>query len=217
MRRRTQAKRDALLDAALAVFTERGFADASLTEISARHGGSKQTLYNYFSSKEGLFRALVAERAAMRFAPLLAEFAKTETLSEGLRRLANAYLAQTTTPDALGMRRLIVAEGHKNRVGAIFFEAGPGPFLDELAGLLSIHMGQGRLRRADPATAARHWVGLLEAGPYQWLLAGVIRHIEPGQATVHIEAAVEAFERAYKADPQQSESRPLDPAESGLT
>lgn len=200
MRRRTQAKRDALLDAAMAVFVERGFAAASLTEISARHGGSKQTLYNYFASKEGLFRALVVERAASRWAPLLTEFAAADSLQIGLRGLAAAHLEQITAPEALGIRRLIVAEGHKNQIGAIFFEAGPGPFLDELARLLAAHMRRGDLRSADPAMAARHLISLLESGPYQWLLAGVLTGVAPNEASLQMEGAVQAFERAYAAD-----------------
>ena len=54
--------RAALLDAAAAVFEERGFGDASVDEVAAREGYSKGALYWHFQSKDDLFFALVDER-----------------------------------------------------------------------------------------------------------------------------------------------------------
>ncbi|MGH6965637.1 MAG: TetR/AcrR family transcriptional regulator, partial [Phenylobacterium sp.] len=42
------ARREAILDVAQEVFLEEGFANASMSTIAARLGGSKGTLYNYF-------------------------------------------------------------------------------------------------------------------------------------------------------------------------
>ena len=58
-RRRKQARPQEIVDAALEVFTERGFAAARLEEIAARAGVSKGTLYLYFPNKEELFKAVV--------------------------------------------------------------------------------------------------------------------------------------------------------------
>src|SRR6266550_6654530 len=58
-RRRKEARPAELLDAALDVFFEKGFAAARLEDIAARAGVSKGTVYLYFSSKEDVFDALV--------------------------------------------------------------------------------------------------------------------------------------------------------------
>jgi len=58
-RRRKDARPAELLDAALDVFFEKGFAAARLEDIAARAGVSKGTVYLYFSSKEDVFDALV--------------------------------------------------------------------------------------------------------------------------------------------------------------
>ena len=58
-RRRKEARPQEIVDAALDVFTERGFAAARLEEIAARAGVSKGTLYLYFPNKEELFKAVV--------------------------------------------------------------------------------------------------------------------------------------------------------------
>ena len=55
MKTKTEAKRQAILKAAAEVFRKVGFERASMSEIRARIGGSKATLYNYFPSKEKLF------------------------------------------------------------------------------------------------------------------------------------------------------------------
>lgn len=60
-RRRKEARPQELTAAALALFTEKGFAATRLDDIAARAGVSKGTLYLYFDSKEGLFEAVIRE------------------------------------------------------------------------------------------------------------------------------------------------------------
>jgi AcrR family transcriptional regulator len=54
--------RAALLEAALQVFAERGYRDASVDEVARSAGYSKGALYWHFSSKDDLFFALLEER-----------------------------------------------------------------------------------------------------------------------------------------------------------
>jgi AcrR family transcriptional regulator len=63
-RRLPRAEREQrMLDAALAIFTKRGFEAASMDEIAAASGITKPMLYSYFGSKEGLYLACI-DRAA---------------------------------------------------------------------------------------------------------------------------------------------------------
>ncbi|HNR78583.1 MAG TPA: TetR/AcrR family transcriptional regulator [Parvularculaceae bacterium] len=63
-RRRSQARPDEILDAALAVFTERGFDAARVDDIASRAGISKGAVYLYFDSKEALLRGLIEREVA---------------------------------------------------------------------------------------------------------------------------------------------------------
>ncbi|MBX9590770.1 MAG: TetR/AcrR family transcriptional regulator [Hyphomonadaceae bacterium] len=54
-----ETRREAILDAALAVFAEHGYEAARLDDMAARAGVAKGTLYLYFKDKEALFEALV--------------------------------------------------------------------------------------------------------------------------------------------------------------
>jgi len=60
-RRRKEARPGEILDAALDQFTEKGFAATKLTDVAARAGVSKGTVYLYFDSKEALFQEMVKE------------------------------------------------------------------------------------------------------------------------------------------------------------
>jgi AcrR family transcriptional regulator len=56
--------RERLLDAALQVFSRRGYYAASVDEIAAEAGYSKGAVYSNFSNKEELFLALIDRRFA---------------------------------------------------------------------------------------------------------------------------------------------------------
>jgi AcrR family transcriptional regulator len=59
---RAERTRNAILDAAAAVFDEHGFNGASLSDILAKAGVTKGALYFHFASKEDLAHALVSEQ-----------------------------------------------------------------------------------------------------------------------------------------------------------
>lgn len=68
--------RQAILDAALALFAEKGYFGTSLRDIAQAVGVSESALYNYFSGKDALFSALITaadEEKADRFANLFKE------------------------------------------------------------------------------------------------------------------------------------------------
>lgn len=56
------ANREEILEAALAVFTERGFHAASMKEIAEKAEFATGTLYSFFESKEDLYKALLLDR-----------------------------------------------------------------------------------------------------------------------------------------------------------
>lgn len=57
--RRKDARPGEILDAALELFVERGFAATRLEDVAQRAGVSKGTVYLYFDGKEELFKAVV--------------------------------------------------------------------------------------------------------------------------------------------------------------
>jgi len=84
--RRKEARPGELLDAALTLFVEKGFAATRVEEVAARAGVSKGTLFLYFPSKEDLFKAVVRETIAGRFAEWNEEFERFDGSSADLVR-----------------------------------------------------------------------------------------------------------------------------------
>ena len=76
------ATRKAILEAALALFTERGYDRATVREIAAMANINQALVMRYFGSKEGLFAAVFAEREDTRVTDLMS--GPIETLGERL-------------------------------------------------------------------------------------------------------------------------------------
>src|SRR5580704_19538719 len=86
-----RANRQAILDAARAVFGELGYDTATVRDIIRRTGLSVGAFYNYYRSKEEVFAAL-ADDGARRFRPILhAEYLKAQDFESYLRGATRAY------------------------------------------------------------------------------------------------------------------------------
>ena len=124
MRVKTEEKRQAILAAAFEVFSEVGFEQASMSEIAARAGGSKATLYSYFPSKEEMFTEVMMAAAHEAMAGL--ELLKASLpIREVLTRFGKNHLTVMLKPELLAVRRLSIHEGGRSNVGALFYERGP--------------------------------------------------------------------------------------------
>ena len=66
-RKRLAARREAFLSAASEVFQKKGFAEATLDDVIALSGGSRQTLYELFGGKQGLFEAIISDNCERSF------------------------------------------------------------------------------------------------------------------------------------------------------
>ncbi len=97
-----QAKRTAILDAAIGVFALHGFSKTDVQVIANRAGVGKGTVYRYFGSKTDLFWAATLE-VTIRLQKLLNQAAEGgETILEVFQKTARAYARFLVThPDHL--------------------------------------------------------------------------------------------------------------------
>ena len=56
-----ETRRQEILEAALSLFVERGYAETKVTDIATRCGMSVGLMFHYFNSKETLYRELVSQ------------------------------------------------------------------------------------------------------------------------------------------------------------
>jgi TetR/AcrR family transcriptional regulator len=121
--RRKEARPGELLDAALDLFVEKGFAATRSEEIAARAGVSKGTLFLYFPSKEELFKALVRENIAGRVAEGHLEVADfTGPTTELLPMLMQEWWRRYGATKASGISKLILSEASNFPELAQFFQ-----------------------------------------------------------------------------------------------
>jgi AcrR family transcriptional regulator len=76
--------REEILDAALKVFAQRGYAGGSIQDIVDQTTGSKPSLYYHFKSKEALYEALLAYALDEAFARMQKAAARSPVLEEQL-------------------------------------------------------------------------------------------------------------------------------------
>jgi AcrR family transcriptional regulator len=110
-RRRKDARPAEILDAALAVFAERGYAATRMDDIALRAGVTKGTIYLYFDSKDSVFETLVRESIGTALARLLADADRFEGSAADLLRLMLRGIGRfVTTSDRVVLPKIIVAE-----------------------------------------------------------------------------------------------------------
>jgi len=200
MRVKTEAKREAILAAASEVFLESGFDGASMTEIARRVGGSKGTLYGYFSSKEELFVAVVHEEANSQFEPAFVALNKeVDDLQKTLQTFGEKAFEYLCSPSSMQARRAIIAESGRTDIGQRFYELGPKQGMLRLAGIFEKQMASGKLRKADPQLVAIQLCALLECETIHPLLLGVEKSLSKAQIKLAVSRALNTFFAAYGA------------------
>ena len=121
--RRKEARPGELLDAALDLFVEKGFAATRAEEVAARAGVSKGTLFLYFQSKEELFKAVVRENISGRFKEWNDEFAAFEGSSaDMLGYCMNVWWDRVGATKASGITKLMMSEASNFPELAVFYQ-----------------------------------------------------------------------------------------------
>ncbi|MES2635461.1 MAG: TetR/AcrR family transcriptional regulator [Pseudomonadota bacterium] len=121
--RRKEARPGELLDAALDLFVEKGFAATKAEEVAARAGVSKGTLFLYFPSKEELFKAVIRENLSGRFATWNDEFQKFEGNSADMLRFCmKMWWDRIGATRASGITKLMISEARNFPELAAFYQ-----------------------------------------------------------------------------------------------
>jgi AcrR family transcriptional regulator len=125
---RTAQTQRALLDAAREIFTEQGFADASIADVVERAGSSVGSLYHHFGGKSELFLALWQEH----------QLAHEEAASQAVAAARRAGMTDPTELFCAGARAFLEGSWQRRDLALLFF-VGDGP-----PGFEVIKRGRGR-------------------------------------------------------------------------
>jgi TetR/AcrR family transcriptional regulator, mexJK operon transcriptional repressor len=171
---RSARKRQAITEAATALFLRDGYRGTSMDEVAAEAAVSKQTVYKQFADKEQLFRHIVlgvtgnsgAIIASLTSVLSGAEVTSREELRDVLTDLARRYLDGVLQPHVVALRRLIIAEADRfPDLAASYFEQAPARAIEVIADALGQYRDRGLIAVADPGLAAAHYAYLTLAIP----------------------------------------------------
>lgn len=153
----TAERRAAILDAAREHFATTSYPDASVPVIAAASGSSQSLVFHYFSSKAGLYAAVVEDSLRSLIDATLPHAPSTrDRVSLLLQGYLDALAADHTLVAGVGEPEAAVA--HRRQAASSLVEK-----LKEITGI---------------GDFARHhwalwgWVGFLEAGGRRWVEAG---------------------------------------------
>lgn len=109
-----EARRRAILDAALTVFAEKGFAGARMDDVAALAGVAKGTLYLYFEDKKALFKGLVHDAADPVLGAMEERVASFEGDTRELLMLVFSHVtAQVVHSPRRHLIKLMMGEGER--------------------------------------------------------------------------------------------------------
>jgi TetR/AcrR family transcriptional regulator, mexJK operon transcriptional repressor len=169
-RPRDLAKLEAILDAAYALFLERGVAATSMDAVAERAGVSKMTVYANFKDKPALLSATF-DRCLVNLMHGfgIAVGPDLDSSLERLVELGELVASAASQPDVVRMNRLMTecADEHP-RLAAAFYNAGRGELLKQVAAFLRALARRGFLSIKDPELAADQLVSA-------WFGMGLVR------------------------------------------
>lgn len=164
--RRSEARPQELLDAALAEFVTRGYAATRLEEVARRAGVSKGTLYLYYANKAELFKAVV--RAALianldqAQALLAAHHGSSRAL---LTRFLSEFTRQVADSSLSGIPKLVMAEaGNFPEIARFYYDEVVQRGRGLIQGILRQGMASGEFRPVDVDYAWRVVIAPLMLG-----------------------------------------------------
>ena len=198
MRMKTEAKRQAILEVAAQAFQELGFERTSMSEICARVGGSKATIYNYFASKEELFSEVMFLSTEAEFMVVhQALEASTDDVAESLQRFGERLLTFLYSPRIRAERHLAISESRRSELGRLVYERGVQRSQNLIAAFMARAMTQGQLRETDARVVAQHFFGLLEAELLEPFLHQQLGEVGAEQIRAVTARAVAVFMAGY--------------------
>ncbi len=157
-----------MLEAAKELFLRDGYEQTSIDAILERSGGSKATLYNYFPTKEDLFRVVVDSIVSNAPQPSLGGHAD---LQQTLTRFAIERLTTIFSANHRALLRLIIAERERfPELARLYYTRGPQHMQDVLADYLRSVGEEASVRFDSPEEAAEFFTAMLLHRWYQELL-----------------------------------------------
>ena len=156
-------RREQIIDAAMHIFAQKGFARATNKDIAREAGITPGLIYHYFESKEALLKAIIEGRSPLRFINTLPPQALTLPPEVFLRFMVMQVLSIIEEENFIQLIRVFLPEVVYNpNTGSTISNA-----LQQMLGFLETYfqakMDAGELRKTDPSLLPQLLIGSIMA------------------------------------------------------
>jgi TetR/AcrR family transcriptional regulator, mexJK operon transcriptional repressor len=201
-------RRAAILEIAREAFLRDGYAATSMSQISVRLGGSKATLYNYFSSKKDLFFAVIDSESGKLMDDLYRVDKGWTDVREGLSVFCHRFMTMVLGEEVTAFNRMIIAESVRfPEISLAAYEFGYKRGLDRMEEMMQVGMAAGVLRRANSRTAAEYLLNICSGHLHMLRQWNVIPGVSAEQIESHTKLVSAAFLSLYGNDALAREAR----------
>ena len=191
-------RREEIMNAAVAVLAAKGYRDASMLDVARRASASKETLYNWFGDKQGLYEAVIRRNAGTVGAVLTRHLDGHAPAEQVLCEFGSALLQLLLGDDAVAINRAAISEASADpQLAEILASAGRDATMPQFTAFLEARRSVELWDMVDADAAAETFLGLLVGDLQIRRLLGVA--IKPTQDTIRARAACAAkgFLRLY--------------------
>jgi AcrR family transcriptional regulator len=203
MRKKTEAKRTAILVGAAEVFAANGYEGTTLAEVARTLSCSKATIYNYFVTKDDLLQAILVEGFRPTMQALLAGLKSDAPFETRLRDFARAYAAVMGSPYSVPSLRLLISQvGRSDLPQSVHGdpEIDPWPHVERL---IAEEVAAGRLSGAPADKITGQLRALICGGPPYLQLIGAAEGVSVEALRLYADEAVALILRGYAAAPHK--------------
>jgi AcrR family transcriptional regulator len=166
-RKQSEQLAERILDAATHLFLTHGYGATSIEAVARQARISKRTFYHRFEDKPALFGAVVHRIIDRLRPPADLPLLVGANLEETLQRIAGLILRAATSPQAIALHRLVVAESARfpQLVAAVTKEGSIEEAIRLIAGVLDGEARAGNLKIDNPTFAAGQFLYMVMALP----------------------------------------------------
>ncbi len=152
-------RRELIIQAALTLFSQKGFRGTTTREIAREAGVSEATIFKHFATKEALYSAMIDAKARVEEVLAAAGEAAAARDDAGVLAAVATTILSRVEKDPAFMRLLLYSALEGHALSEMFFATQVRRTHLFLADYIASRIREGAFRSVDPLLAARGFIG----------------------------------------------------------
>lgn len=192
-------RREQLLVEATRVFLSYGYGLTSIDVLAQEAHVAKRTIYQHFGGKAELFGAVIRRLSDRIFEPFPDLTTDARDPEQVLTAFAQKLLMQVTSPEVIGVHRVVIGEAHQfPELAQLFYENGPARALVVLERYFEAQNQLGILHISDISLAAEQFLNLVLGECHRRILFGIDQSASAESMKRQVAGAITLFLRGYQ-------------------